>query len=158
MSDGTWILIVGGGYGCLHTALRLERLLRLGEAIVTLAGPRSYLTYQPLLTEAAAGSLEPSTVVVPLRRTRVIKGVLRSIDHTHRGRLLHRRRRWGDRDQLRPASTGAGIGLRRSPGPRAGQGRPGHPPAQPRARSADARPPSWMTHRPVSRGAIVKSR
>jgi len=31
------ILIVGGGYGGLHTALRLERLLRPGEATVMIA-------------------------------------------------------------------------------------------------------------------------
>lgn len=61
------ILIVGGGYGGMHTALRLERLLRPGEATVTVADPRSYMTYEPLLAEAAAGNLEPRHVVVPLR-------------------------------------------------------------------------------------------
>ena len=49
------ILIVGGGYGGMHTALRLERLLHPGEATVTVADSRSYMTYQPLLAEAAAG-------------------------------------------------------------------------------------------------------
>jgi len=43
------ILIVGAGYGGMHTALRLGRLLRPGEATVTVADPRSYMTYQPLL-------------------------------------------------------------------------------------------------------------
>jgi len=52
------ILIVGGGYGGMHTAPRLERLLRTGEATVTVADPRSYMTYEPLLAEAAAGNLE----------------------------------------------------------------------------------------------------
>ncbi len=65
------ILIAGGGYGGMHTALRLERLLRPGEATVMVADPRSYMTYQPLLAETAAGNLEPRHVVVPLR------GVLR---------------------------------------------------------------------------------
>lgn len=59
MNGGPRILIVGGGYGGMHTALRLERLLCRGEATVTIAGPRSYMTYQPLLAEAAAGNLEP---------------------------------------------------------------------------------------------------
>ncbi len=88
MADGPRILIVGGGYGGMHTALRLERLLRPGEATVMVADPRSYMTYQPLLAEAAAGNLEPRHVVVPLRgvlrRTQVIKAVVRWVDHTRR--------------------------------------------------------------------------
>ena len=88
MTDGPRILIVGGGYGGMHTALRLERLLRPGEATVTIADPRSYMTYQPLLAEAAAGNLEPRHVVVPfrsvLRRTRVIKAAVSSVDHERR--------------------------------------------------------------------------
>ena len=88
MGDGPRILIVGGGYGGLHTALRLERLLRPGEATVMVADSRSYTTYQPLLAEAAAGNLEPRHVVVPLRavlrRTQVIKATVSSIDHARR--------------------------------------------------------------------------
>ena len=48
------ILIVGGGYIGMYTARRLERLLRHGEATVTVADPRGYMTYQPFLAEAAA--------------------------------------------------------------------------------------------------------
>jgi NADH dehydrogenase len=88
MAGGPRILIVGGGYGGMHTALRLERLLRPGEVTVTVADPRSYMTYQPLLAEAAAGNLEPRHVVVPLRgvlrRTRVVKAAVSSVDHKRR--------------------------------------------------------------------------
>ena len=88
MSGGARILIVGGGYGGMHTALRLERLLRPGEATVMVADPLSYMTYQPLLAEAAAGNLEPRHVVVPLRgvlhRTQVIKAAVSSVDHARR--------------------------------------------------------------------------
>jgi NADH:ubiquinone reductase (H+-translocating) len=62
------ILVLGGGYVGLYTALRLRRRLRRGEAQVTVVDPRSYMTYQPFLPEAAAGSLEPRHVVVSLRR------------------------------------------------------------------------------------------
>jgi NADH:ubiquinone reductase (H+-translocating) len=62
------ILVVGGGYVGMYTALRLQRRLRRGEARVTVVDSRSYMTYQPFLPEAAAGSLEPRHVVVPLRR------------------------------------------------------------------------------------------
>ena len=44
MSSRPRILIVGGGYGGMHTALRLERLLLQGEATVMVADPRSYMT------------------------------------------------------------------------------------------------------------------
>ncbi|HCU91729.1 MAG TPA: NADH dehydrogenase FAD-containing subunit [Actinobacteria bacterium] len=88
MGSGPRILIAGGGCGGMHTALRLERLLRPGEATVMVADPWSYMTYQPLLAEAAAGNLEPRHVVVPLRgvlrRTQVIKAAVSSLDHAHR--------------------------------------------------------------------------
>ena len=63
------IVIAGGGYVGMYTALRLQKKLRRGEARVTVIDPRSTMTYQPFLPEAAAGSLEPRHVVVSLRRT-----------------------------------------------------------------------------------------
>jgi NADH dehydrogenase len=82
------ILIVGGGYVGLYTALRLQRRLKRGEATVTLVDPESFMTYQPFLPEAAAGSLEPRHVVVPLRR------VLRKVEilNGHVTRLEHVRK------------------------------------------------------------------
>ncbi len=82
------ILIVGGGYVGLYTALRLQRGLRRGEARITVVDPQSYMTYQPFLPEAAAGSLEPRHVVVPLRRVlrhcEVLTATVTSIDHGRR--------------------------------------------------------------------------
>ena len=84
------ILVVGGGYVGMYTALHLQRKLRLrrGEATITLVDPHSYMTYQPFLPEAAAGSLEPRHVVVSLRRVlrrcRVITGSVSGIDHQRR--------------------------------------------------------------------------
>src|SRR5690606_37381993 len=63
------ILIVGGGFVGLYTAHRLQKKLRRSNVRITIVDPRSYMTYQPFLPEAAAGSLEPRHVVVPLRRT-----------------------------------------------------------------------------------------
>src|SRR4051812_49538110 len=66
------VLIVGGGYVGMYTALQLRkkmrRQLRSGELSITLVDPQSYMTYQPFLPEAAAGNLEPRHVVVSLRR------------------------------------------------------------------------------------------
>ncbi len=62
------ILILGGGYVGMYTALGLQRKLRGGEAAVTVVDPQPHMTYQPFLPEAAAGAIEPRHVVVPLRR------------------------------------------------------------------------------------------
>ena len=88
MADRPHILIVGGGYVGMYTALRLQRKLRRTEADVTVVDPRNYMQYQPFLPETAAGSLEPRHVVVPLRkvlrRCRVVTGTVTGIDHAHR--------------------------------------------------------------------------
>jgi len=82
------ILIVGGGYVGMYTAIRLQRKLRRGEAHVTVVDQQSYMTYQPFLPEAAAGSLEPRHVVVPLRsvlkRCEVLTGQVTQIDNGRR--------------------------------------------------------------------------
>ena len=95
------ILIVGGGYVGMYTALTLQRKLRRGEATVTVVDPQSYMTYQPFLPEAGAGNVEPRHVVVPLRRVlrrcRVLSGRVTSAppatSHGHAPSLARRRRR-----------------------------------------------------------------
>ncbi|UNS97424.1 NAD(P)/FAD-dependent oxidoreductase [Streptomyces tubbatahanensis] len=78
------ILVVGGGYVGLYTARRILKKMRYGEATVTVVDPRSYMTYQPFLPEAAAGSISPRHVVVPLRRVlpkaEVLTGRVTSVD------------------------------------------------------------------------------
>ncbi|TWF92701.1 NAD(P)/FAD-dependent oxidoreductase [Saccharopolyspora dendranthemae] len=67
-SDPTRILILGGGYVGMYTALQLQKKLGRREASVTVVDPQPHMTYQPFLPEAAAGSVEPRHVVAPLRR------------------------------------------------------------------------------------------
>ncbi|MBC7291269.1 MAG: NAD(P)/FAD-dependent oxidoreductase, partial [Actinotalea sp.] len=62
------IVVLGGGYVGFYTALRLRRRLGRREAAIVVVDPRPYMTYQPFLPEAAAGSLEPRHVVVAHRR------------------------------------------------------------------------------------------
>ncbi len=82
------ILIVGGGYVGLYTAMQLRKRLSRGAADITVVDPQPHMTYQPFLPEAAAGSVEPRHVVVPLRRTlkhcRVITGTVTGVDHAGR--------------------------------------------------------------------------
>jgi NADH dehydrogenase len=82
------IVVLGGGYVGLYTSLGLLRKLRAGEATVTVIDPRSYMTYQPFLPEASAGSLSPRHVVVPLRR--VLKGA--EILNAHVTKVDHARK------------------------------------------------------------------
>jgi NADH:ubiquinone reductase (H+-translocating) len=88
MPDTPHILIVGGGYVGMYTALRLQKKLRRTEARITVVDPQNYMTYQPFLPETAAGSLEPRHVVVPLRKVlrhcRVLTGMVTGIDHAHK--------------------------------------------------------------------------
>src|SRR5690242_21567057 len=91
-SERKHIVIVGGGYVGMYTALRLQKRLRgelrRGEIAVTVIDPLSYMTYQPFLPEAAAGNLEPRHVVVPLRRVlpraQDVNGRVTHIDHERR--------------------------------------------------------------------------
>jgi NADH:ubiquinone reductase (H+-translocating) len=61
------VVIVGGGFGGLYAARRLERRLPRHSAHIRLVTDVNFLLYTPLLPGAAAGSLEPRHVVVPLR-------------------------------------------------------------------------------------------
>jgi NADH dehydrogenase len=61
------VVILGGGFGGLYTARKLEKLLPQGSARVTLINDVNFMLYTPLLPGAAGGTLEPRHVVVPLR-------------------------------------------------------------------------------------------
>ncbi|MEV4950206.1 NAD(P)/FAD-dependent oxidoreductase [Streptomyces sp. NPDC053755] len=80
----------------MYTALRLQRQLkaelRSGAAEIVVVTPDPYMTYQPFLPEAAAGSISPRHVVVPLRRVldkcRIVIGEVHSVDHAKRTATL----------------------------------------------------------------------
>ncbi|MFD5497492.1 NAD(P)/FAD-dependent oxidoreductase [Streptomyces sp. NPDC127091] len=86
------ILVVGGGYVGMYTALRLQRKLKRelarGAVEITVVTPDPYMTYQPFLPEAAAGAISPRHVVVPLRRVldrcHIVIGEVTALDHAAR--------------------------------------------------------------------------
>jgi NADH:ubiquinone reductase (H+-translocating) len=78
------VLVVGGGFGATACASRLERLLRGRSERVLLVAPENFLTFTPLLPEAASGTIEPRHAVVPLRqllrRTSLVIGEVEKLD------------------------------------------------------------------------------
>jgi NADH dehydrogenase len=61
------VVIAGGGFGGFYAARRLERRLPRHSARIVLVTNQNFMLYTPLLPGAAAGTLEPRHVVVPLR-------------------------------------------------------------------------------------------
>jgi NADH:quinone reductase (non-electrogenic) len=100
----TRVVIIGGGFGGLFTALALERAQRRGgpELDVTLVHDSNAMVYTPFLPQAAGGTLEPRHVVVPLRgplrRTAVLVGA--AVSHEAEARTIEFRSEAGDRRTL----------------------------------------------------------
>ncbi|MEW1550773.1 NAD(P)/FAD-dependent oxidoreductase [Streptomyces tsukubensis] len=89
---GTRVLVAGGGYVGMYTALHLQKLLRpelaRGDVEILVVSHDPYMTYQPFLPEAAAGSISPRHVVVPLRRVldkcAILIGEITAVTHAKR--------------------------------------------------------------------------
>jgi NADH:ubiquinone reductase (H+-translocating) len=82
------VVILGGGFGGLYAARKLERTLPPHAAKVTIVTDVNFLLYTPLLPGAAAGTLEPRHVVMPLRehlsRTDLVLGHVTGADPDRR--------------------------------------------------------------------------
>ena len=79
------VLILGGGFGGLHAALRFERELKRNQNIeVTLISLDNYSLFTPMLHEVATADLDPASIVVPmhklLRRVNFVSGKISGID------------------------------------------------------------------------------
>ncbi|MGH7662182.1 MAG: NAD(P)/FAD-dependent oxidoreductase [Vulcanimicrobiaceae bacterium] len=78
------VLILGGGFAGLAVAARLEKLLRPGEAEVTLVSRDNYALFTPMLPEVSSGDLEARHIISPLRATlhatELVLGEVQAID------------------------------------------------------------------------------
>jgi NADH:quinone reductase (non-electrogenic) len=92
MSQPTRVLILGGGFGGVYTALTLEKLLRAeirrGEVELGLVSRENYIVFQPMLPEVISGSIGVLDVITPIRRlcpsTNLYTRTIESIDLQHR--------------------------------------------------------------------------
>lgn len=79
----TRIVVLGGGFGGVYTALHLERLLG-NSADITLVSRENFLLFTPMLHEVAASDIDITHLVSPLRallrHATVFVGEVESID------------------------------------------------------------------------------
>jgi NADH dehydrogenase len=91
MSRPTRILILGGGFGGVYTAIALEKLLarelRRGEVELGLVSRENYMVFQPMLPEVISGSIGMLDTLAPIRRlcpsTNLYTRTIESIDLDH---------------------------------------------------------------------------
>ena len=81
----TKILILGGGFGGMYAALRLEKTLaRDADIEVTIVSRDNFFLFTPMLHEVAASDLDVTDIVTPLRamfrRVKFFAGEVESID------------------------------------------------------------------------------
>ena len=79
------IVILGGGFGGLYTALHLEKALSDDSSLeVTLVNRGNFFLFTPMLHEVAASDLEMTHIVNPirkvLRRVQFVEGQVETID------------------------------------------------------------------------------
>jgi NADH dehydrogenase len=68
-SQKTRILVLGGGFGGLYAALYLDKTFASDPNVeVTLVSRENYALFTPMLHEVAAGDLEMSDIVNPIRQ------------------------------------------------------------------------------------------
>ena len=81
----THIVILGGGFGGLTTALELEKVLaRRSDLQVTLVNRENFFLFTPMLHEVAASDLDVTHIVNPVRkllkRVRFFEGEVTAVD------------------------------------------------------------------------------
>src|SRR5580693_282277 len=89
MSAHARVVILGGGFGGVYTALHLERLIAKGAPLeVSLVNRENYMVFQPMLAEVIAGDVGILDTVSPLRqllrRTELFVREIEGVDLTRR--------------------------------------------------------------------------
>ena len=53
------VVILGGGYAGIYTALGLQRATRRGKIELCMVSRENFFLFQPMLAEVVSGSIEP---------------------------------------------------------------------------------------------------
>ncbi len=88
------VLILGGGFMGVYTALQLEKLLRPEDRTeVTLVSPENFFLFTPMLPEIASSSIETTHAINPIRRmlhhTRFVEGRVEHVDTVAQRATIH---------------------------------------------------------------------
>src|ERR1700712_52218 len=88
------IVILGGGFGGVYTALNLQKRLRGRDDVeITLVSRENFFLMTPFLFEAGSGVLDPRHAVAPIRKlldaSRFVEGDIDHIDFEKR--IIHAR-------------------------------------------------------------------
>src|SRR5438034_2871576 len=89
------IVILGGGFGGVYAAMRLEKLLARESAVeICLVSRDNFFLFTPMLHEVAASDLEVTNIVNPLRKllqkVEVLVGDVDQIDLSAKRVLISR--------------------------------------------------------------------
>ena len=62
------VVILGGGYGGIYTAMELQKAARRGQIELSIVSRDNYSLFQPMLSEVVSGNIEPPHILNPIRR------------------------------------------------------------------------------------------
>ena len=62
------VVILGGGYGGIYSALALQRAARRRRIELSIISRDNFFLFQPMLAEVVSGNIEPPHIVNPIRR------------------------------------------------------------------------------------------
>ncbi|MBI4472801.1 MAG: NAD(P)/FAD-dependent oxidoreductase, partial [Acidobacteria bacterium] len=69
MAGKSQVVILGGGFGGVYTAMYLEKMFRRSKDVeITIINSENYFVFQPMLPEVISGSIEIQHVINPIRR------------------------------------------------------------------------------------------
>ena len=93
LSEPPRVVILGGGYGGVYTALGLRKAARRGEIDLSIISRDNFFLFYPMLAEVLSGNIEPPHVVNPIRRlvphARFYQANIEAVDTDNQKVIIH---------------------------------------------------------------------